>query len=97
VVVTQPAANAVVTSPVMISGRINAFEATFRMAIKDASGADLTTKMGHSQQGQVLADFSESMPFTVTVSTPACLWVFQASAKDGRPSTALEVPITLTP
>jgi hypothetical protein len=97
VFVSQPAADAVVASPVIVSGRINAFEATFRIAIKDASGADLATKMGHSQQGQILADFNESVPFTVTAATPACLWVFQPSAKDGRPTTVLQVPITLTP
>jgi hypothetical protein len=87
----------VITSPLTVSGQINAFEATFAIAIKDASGTDMATKTGHSQTGQMLSPFNESVPFTVSAQTPACLWVFQFSAKDGSPSMILQVPITLMP
>jgi hypothetical protein len=97
VVVSQPAAFAQVTNPLTASGSINAFEATFQITIKDASGTDLANQTGHSPQGQVLSPFSESVPFTVSEQTPACLWVFQFSAKDGSPSTIQQVPITLMP
>jgi Immunoglobulin-like domain of bacterial spore germination len=97
VVVSQPAANVLVTSPLTVAGQINAFEATFEMAIKDASGADIATKTGHSQTGQMLSPFSESVPFTVSAETPACLWVFQFSAMDGSPSMILQVPIAVMP
>ncbi|MSO78139.1 MAG: hypothetical protein EXQ79_00855 [Acidimicrobiia bacterium] len=97
VVVNQPAANDLVTSPLAVSGSINAFEATFEIAIKDASGNDIATATGQSAQGQTLAAFSESVPFTVSAPTPACLWVFQFSAQDGSPSMVLQVEITLNP
>ena len=97
VVVSQPAANALVTSPLTVAGQINAFEATFAIAIKDASGADIATKTGHAQTGQMLSPFSESVPFTVSAQTPACLWVFQFSAMDGSPSMILQVPIAVMP
>jgi hypothetical protein len=97
VVVSQPAAFAQVTSPLTVSGRINAFEAAFQIAIKDASGRDLATAMGHSQQGQALSPFSQAVSFSVREQTSACLWVFQLSAKDGSPQAIAQVPITLMP
>ena len=97
VVVSSPAANAHVTDPFTVSGSINAFEATFKIAIKDGSGNDIIPVLtGHSQQGQTLSGFSQSVSFpSSTPAGPACLWVFQYSAKTGSPSTIEQVPITL--
>jgi Immunoglobulin-like domain of bacterial spore germination len=97
VIVSQPAAYAQVTSPLTVSGTINAFEATFQIAIKEASGRNLTTQTGHSQQGQTLSAFSADVSFKVNAQTSACLWVFQLSARDGTPQTIQQVPITLMP
>jgi hypothetical protein len=96
-VVNLPLPGAQVTSPVTVSGQINAFEAQFNIAIKDASGSDLVAQSGHSQEGQTLSPFSESVPFAVTTPTPACLWVFDLSSKDGSPIQVVQVPITLVP
>jgi hypothetical protein len=85
-----------VTSPLPVSGSINAFEAKFRSAIKDASGTDLVNQQAHSQQGQVLSAFSESVLFTVGAATPACPWIFQISG-EGSPTTIQQVPLTLMP
>jgi hypothetical protein len=97
VVVEQPSPFAQVTSPLVVSGRINAYEATFRLAIKDASGHDIAAQAGHSAQGQTLSAFSERVPFSVTAPTPACLWVFQYSARDGSAQKIAQVPVTLEP
>jgi hypothetical protein len=97
-VVNQPQPGAQVTSPVTVSGQINAFEAQFNIAIKDAAGNDIATVPDvFSSQGQTLAPFSTSVPFTVASQTPACLWVFDLSAKDGSPIQVVQVPITLVP
>jgi Immunoglobulin-like domain of bacterial spore germination len=96
-VVNQPQPGDLVTSPVTVSGQINAFEAQFNIAIKDASGADIATQPGHSQQGQTLSPFNESVAFTVATQTLACLWVFDLSAKDGSLIQVVQVPITLAP
>jgi hypothetical protein len=97
-VVNQPQPGDQVTSPVTVSGQINAFEAQFNIAIKDASGSDIASQPGHSQEGQVLSPFSESVPFTVATQTPACLWVFDISNADGvTPTQVVQVPITLAP
>jgi hypothetical protein len=97
VIVSQPAPYARVTSPLTVSGRINAFEATFQIAVKDAAGRSMVTQTGHSQQGQTLSSFSERVPFRTNAPMSACLWVFQLSAKDGSPQTIQQVPITLMP
>jgi hypothetical protein len=97
-VVNQPTPGDQVTSPLTVSGQIAAFEAQFNIAIKDASGADIATQPGHSQQGQTLSPFNESVPFTVATQTPACVWVFDISNADGvTPLQVVQVPITLMP
>jgi hypothetical protein len=96
-VVNQPQPGDQVTSPVIVSGQIAAFEAQFNIAIKNASGTDIATQPGHSQQGQTLSAFNESVAFTVATQTPACLWVFDLSAMDGSPIQVVQVPITLMP
>jgi hypothetical protein len=90
VVVNSPA-------PFTISGNINAFEATFQIAIKSASGSDIIPIVtGHSQQGQTLSPFSQSVSIPgSTPAGPACLWVFQNSAATGNPSKIKQVPITV--
>lgn len=97
VIVNLPHPHAHVTSPVKVKGKINAFEATFQIAIKDASGADIVSVTAMSHQGQTLSPFKKKVHFTVTAPKPACLWVFQFSAQDGTPSMVKQVPITLMP
>ena len=97
VIVNLPHPHAHVTSPVKVKGKINAFEATFQIAIKDSSGNDIVSVTAHSHQGQTLSPFKKKVHFTVTAQKPACLWVFQFSAQDGTPSMIKQVPITLVP
>lgn len=96
--ITAPVANAQVASPLLVSGTIAAFEAVFQISIKDASGSDIVTQSGMASEGQTLAPFSESVPFTVTAATPACVWVFVISAMDGiTPLNITQIPVTLVP
>lgn len=97
VVVDSPGPSDMVTSPLQVTGKIAAFEAQFNIAIKDAGGNDIATAAGHSSEGQTLAPFSESISFSVSQETPACLWVFDFSAQDGQPSMVHQVPIILEP
>jgi len=97
-VITAPVANAQVSSPLMVSGTIAAFEAVFQISIKDVAGNDIATQSGMASEGQTLAPFGESVPFTVTAATPACVWVFQISAMDGvSPVNVTQIPVTLVP
>lgn len=95
--VNSPGPGDMVTSPLQITGLIAVFEAQFNIAIKDAGGNDIVTSPGMSSEGQTLAPFSVSVPFTVTAETPACLWVYDISEADGTPSMVHQVPIYLEP
>ena len=95
--VDTPTAGARVTSPVTVRGRIAAFEATFRVAIFDGAGNTIADVQGMSSEGQVLAPFEVRVPFSVTSETPACMWVFESSARDGSPVNVVQIPFTLLP
>ncbi len=88
-----------VTSPVTVSGQVNAFEATYQVTIFDASGTPLAETFGTAQQPDmgVLGPFTSDLTFTVTESTPACIWVFEESARDGSPINIGQIPIVLVP
>lgn len=95
--VDVPTAGAEVTSPVTVSGRIAAFEATFQIRIYDANGIVLADQTGMSAEGQTLAVFSEDVLFTVSEETPACIWVYEFSARDGSRIHVIQIPVVLQP
>jgi hypothetical protein len=95
--VTSPGPSDQVTSPLVVTGLISAFEAQFNIAIKDSGGNDIATAPGHSAEGQTLAPFSESVPFSVTKETVACVWVYDISAANGEPINVHQIPVYLEP
>jgi len=95
--VDSPSAGDSVTSPVTVSGRMNAFEAQFNITIFDAAGSKIADVPARSAEGQVLSAFSEDVFFPVTQETPACIWVYDASPMDGRPIDVVQIPVTLKP
>lgn len=96
-VIDAPLPNASVQSPITVSGQVQAFEATFEMTLFNANGTPITTKTGMSQEGQVLSPFSQQITFPPSAAGPACLWVWQASARDGSVTKVGQVPLTLVP
>ena len=97
VAVAQPSPGDAVTSPLKVAGKIAAFEATFRITIFDAAGQQIADQTAMSAEGQTLAPFSATVPFTVSARKPACLWVYERSARDGLPIHVVQVPLTLVP
>jgi hypothetical protein len=96
--VDEPLGGDPVTSPFTVRGNVAAFEATFKITLFDAAGNQLADVTGMSAEGQTLAPFSETVAFAaVAQETPACLWVYQASAEDGRPINVLQIPLRLQP
>jgi len=98
-ILDQPAPLSEVTSPVTVSGQVNYFEAAYRIAIYDESGTALVETFGTAQQPDigVIGPFSHDVAFTVTEPTPACLWVYESSARDGSPANVGQVPLVLLP
>lgn len=95
--VTAPGPSDEITSPMQVTGLVAAFEAQFNIAIKDAGGNDIAAVSAMSSEGQTLAPFSVSVPFTVSARTPACVWVFDFSEADGDPFMVHQVPVYLLP
>ena len=98
-ILDQPAPSSAVTSPVTVSGQVNYFEARYQIAIYDASGTPLVETSGMAQQPDigVIGPFSHDVSFAVSQPTPACLWVYEQSAEDGRPVLGGQVPLVLLP
>jgi hypothetical protein len=98
-VIDQPSADDAVTSPVTINGQVAAFEATYQVAIFDAAGNTIVETFGTAEARELgeLAPFSIDVPFDVDEATPACIWVYEASAMDGSPVNVGQIPVTLSP
>ena len=96
--VTFPAPGDVLTSPIQITGQIAVFEAQFNITIYDAQGNVIADEPAMSNEGQTLAPFSVSVPFTVTAPTAACIWVYDISNADGVSlQDVVQIPVTLQP
>jgi hypothetical protein len=98
-IVDQPLPFASATSPLTVSGQIIAFEATYQVAIFDAAGNAIVQTFGMSEAADigVLSPFSIDVEFDVDEPTPACLWVYEASARDGSPINVGQIPLLLLP
>jgi len=101
--VDTPTAGDTVSSPVRVTGRILAFEATFRITIfgpgghYSASGATGNTVIdvtAMSADGTMLSPFDAQVPFSVSADTPACLWVYEITGR-GDISGVVQIPLTL--
>lgn len=86
-----------ITSPLQATGLIAVFEAQFNIALKDADGNDIASSSAMSSEGQTLAPFSVSLPFTVSERTDACLWVYDISENDGAIIMVYQLPVVLLP
>lgn len=98
-IIDQPSAGDTVTSPVTISGQVLAFEATYQIGIFDAAGDPIVETFGTAEATEVgeLAPFSIDVAFEVDEPTPACIWVYEQSARDGSSIHVGQIPVTLLP
>ncbi len=98
-VIDEPSEGDTVTRPVTISGQVLAFEATYQIGIFDADGNPIVETFGTAGPGEagVLAPFSIDVTFEVDEPTPACIWVYEASARDGSSIHVGQIPVTLSP
>jgi hypothetical protein len=98
-VIDQPSAGDAVTSPVTISGQVLAFEGAYQIGIFNAAGEPIVETFGTAGPGEIgeLAPFSIDVAFNVDEATPACIWVYEASAMDGSSIHVGQIPVTLSP
>jgi len=95
IIVTAPTAGAAVSGSLHIAGQARVFEATVSITLYDANGAEIVSTTTNAAEGQVLSPFSKDLAFLVAAPVPACLWVFEVSARDGSPVNVVQIPLTL--
>ncbi len=94
-VVSAPLSGAQVQTPLTVQGQAMPFEGAYSVAIFGLSGNQIAS-LNFNKSNLVLA-FTAQVPFTVTSNTPACVWVFERSGKDGSPINVTQIPVTLKP
>jgi hypothetical protein len=96
--VDRPAYRAAIGNPAKVSGNSNVFEATFRIAILDASGKTLVDEMVMATCGTgCRGTFSVTLDYTVSKAQYGTLRAYNYSAKDGTPEHIRDYPVWLTP
>ncbi len=98
IVVDAPQEGAELTSPAVIAGDANVFEATVSYRIVTDTGDVVargftTATCGSGCRGK----YSVTVPFKVEEETEATLEVFEESAEDGSKIHLVEIPVTLLP
>jgi spore germination protein GerM len=96
--VDLPAYGGMLANPGRISGTANVFEAQFRIALLDATGARIADIPARASCGTgCRGAFDVSVPYTVDRSQTGTLRVWDESMKDGRPIDVREYPVGLLP
>ena len=97
IIVQSPVQGTVVRSPFLITGLARVFEAQFNVTLYGELGGVIAETAGMAEEGQVLSPFAVDLTFAVGREQPACLWVYDLSAKDGSRIDVVQVPIALAP
>jgi germination protein M len=98
--VDRPAFGAAAGNPVRVTGNADVFEATFRIAILDASGKVLTDRQAMATCGggcEPRGTFDVTLQYDVPKAQWGKLRVYYGSAKDGSPQDIRDYPVWLTP
>lgn len=98
IIVDQPSDGDNATSPLTIAGDARVFEANVRITLFDAAGSVLEDTLTTAAEGApALAPFATEIDFDVDKETPACVRVFEESARDGSPRNVVQVEVNLGP
>lgn len=96
--VDRPAFNAAIGNPAHVTGNANVFEATFRIAILDASGKSIADVQVMATCGTgCRGTFDTTIPYTVGKGQYGTLRAYNLSAKDGSVVSVREYRVWLTP
>ena len=98
ILVDRPAWGAAIGNPARVTGNANVWEATFRVAILDASGKALVDQMVMATCGSgCRGTFDVTLRYDVGKAQWGTLRSYSNSAKDGQPVAIRDYPVWLTP
>jgi hypothetical protein len=96
--VDRPAYGAALPNPGDVRGTADVFEATFRVAILDASGASIVDRQVMASCGTgCRGTFAVALPYSLARAQWGTLRVYNPSAKDVTPENARDYPVWLVP
>jgi hypothetical protein len=96
--VDRPAYGAAFASGGHVAGNANVFEATFRVAVLDASGKSLVDRQVMATCGSgCRGTFDVTLQYKVSKGQWGTLHAYNPSAKDGTPGEIRDYPVWLTP
>ncbi|MFN2589422.1 MAG: Gmad2 immunoglobulin-like domain-containing protein [Actinomycetota bacterium] len=97
ILVETPIVGQRVTSPVTVSGTANVFEATVSIRILDEDGKKIAESFDTATCGTgCRGEYSDTVPYQVDSDQQGTVMVFESSAKDGKPTNVVRIPVTLT-
>jgi germination protein M len=98
ILVEVPAPGYSVSSPLLISGTANTFEATFQVEILEADGRVVGKRFVTATSGSgTRGTFQAKVPFRVAKKGAGKLVVYELSAEDGTRLHEVEIPLELIP
>jgi hypothetical protein len=97
IVVDEPTSGATASSPIEVSGTADVFEATVSYRLLDENAQVIAKGVTTATCGTgCRGTYTASIPYEVDHDQDGTLWVFESSAKDGRPTNVVSIPVTLT-
>jgi spore germination protein GerM len=97
ILVESPGIGERVSSPVMISGSANVFEATVSIAILDQQGRTVASTFTTATCGTgCRGTYSTDVVYDVGATQPGTVRVYEVSAMDGSPIHVVDIPVRLT-
>lgn len=98
IVVRRPQPGEQVTSPVVIVGDADVFEATLSIRILDAEGVELAASFTTATCGSgCRGEFSTEVFFFTPQRQEGIIEVFESSAEDGSQVHLVQIPVVLVP
>ena len=93
--VERPAVGDLVSSPLVVSGTANTFEAQLMIRVRDANGTSLLNESAMATAGSgTRGTFNETLRFT-TPATIITLEVYETSAASGLPINVVKIPLRI--
>jgi germination protein M len=97
ILVETPVIGQRVSSPVVVSGTADVFEATVSLRIVDEKGNEIARTFTQATCGTgCRGDYSVSVSYKVDHEQQGTIEVFESSAKDGSAINVVRIPVTLT-
>lgn len=98
ITVANPAIGERVSSPVIVSGTADVFEAVVSVRVLDSAGTEIAGTFSTASCGTgCRGSYSVPVSYTVAHAEPGTIEVFESSPKNGQPVNVQLIPVTLEP